>query len=193
MAALYIISPPQIELKKFIPNLETALEKYKPAMFQLRLKEPVRNDGVVIEGAKELLPICKKHGVKFIVNDSPEIAQEVGADGVHVGDEDMAIAKAQALLGANKIIGASCYNSIEAARAAVKNGADYVSFGAFYPTTTKQAKSRAEISTLQKWKTESAIPTCAIGGINFENMKPIVEAGADYICMVSAIWAGFTS
>ena len=186
MGQLYIISPPQIELDGFIPKLEAALVKYKPAYFQLRLKHV--DDAVILENAAQLLTVCHAFGVKFIINDSPEIARECGADGVHVGDEDMAFNSARKLLGEKAIIGASCYNSLELARNAAGEGANYVSFGAFYPTTTKQAKSRAEISTLLAWKKESDVPVSAIGGINFENMKPLVDAGADYICMVSAIW-----
>ncbi len=188
MSKLYIISPPQIELDDFRPKLEAALVKYKPAYFQLRLKPSLEeNYDYRLMVAKDLYPICKKYNVSFIVNDDVKIAAFC-ADGVHVGDEDSSVANARALLGKNKIIGASCYNSLELAREAVKQDTNYVSFGAFYPTTTKQAKSRAEIKTLEAWKKESSIPVSAIGGIDFENKKPIEDAGADYICMISAIW-----
>ena len=187
MSKLYIISPPSIELEKFKPKLEAAFEKYKPAAFQLRLKDISQDD--FLAAAKALQPICKKHGVTFIINDNPQIALDANADGVHVGDEDMAISRARSLLGKDKIIGASCYNSLEHARKSVEEGANYISFGAFYPTKTKQAKSRAEIAKLKAWKKESKVPVSVIGGIDFENKKPLEDAGADYICMISAIWS----
>ena len=186
MSKLYIISPPEIVLKEFLPKLEAALKKYRPAMFQLRLKHV--DDAAILEDANQILTICHAFGVKFIVNDSPVIAHKCGADGVHLGDDDMTVAEARQFLGVNAIIGKSCYNSLELAEKAESEGASYVSFGAFYPTKTKVAKARAEISTLTKWKAEHKTPASVIGGIDFENMKPLEEAGADYICMVSAIW-----
>lgn len=186
MSQLYIISPPEIEIESFKPKLMEAIHNHKPAMFQLRLKHV--DDAAILDAAEQLLTICHAYGVKFIVNDSPEIARKCGADGVHVGDEDMAVFEARKFLGPDAIIGASCYNDIERAAEMEREGATYVSFGAFYPTTTKQAKSRAEIATLKKWKAEHTTPASAIGGINFTNKQVLEDAGADYICMVSAIW-----
>ena len=186
MAKLYIISPPKIDLGNFLPKLDECLQKHKPKYFQLRLKDI--SDEQILFAARSTIPICRKYKVPFLLNDSAKLALECGADGVHIGDEDDGVAEARELLGKKAIIGASCYNSLELAQKAVDEGANYVSFGAFYPTKTKVAKSRAELETLQKWKVMSKVPCSAIGGITFENAKPIKAAGADYICMISAIW-----
>ena len=207
MTKLYIISPPQIELDSFAHKLELALEKFQPALFQLRLKDVAESE--ILRAAEKLIPICHKYGVKFIMNDSAMFAEKSGADGVHLGENDGDIAKARKLIG-DKIIGVSCYNSLERALEMADAGADIISFGAFFPTTTKVAKAKADVSLIREWrkllengewrvenrkKTNlqspiSNIPKCAaIGGINFENKKPLEEAGADYICMISAIWS----
>ena len=207
---LYLISPPQIELGSFAERFKSVAETGLVSFFQLRLKFPVianehskrgnpeiaspnklylsRNDELIITAAQKLIPICAKHNIKFIVNDSAELALKCGADGVHVGIDDGGVVKAREILGAGKIIGASCYNSLELAEKAANEGADYISFGAFYPTKTKVARSKAEIETVLKWKSQSKIPCSAIGGITPENANPIIAAGADYICVVSSVW-----
>lgn len=184
MAKIYPISPPQIALEEFLPKLESVLKKHKPEYFQLRLKDVARED--ITAAAKAIIPLCHKYGTKFVMNDYVDLALEVNADGVHIG-EDADIHDARQKLG-NKILGVSCYNSLELADDAVAAGTDYVSFGAFYPTKTKTPKAKAEIETLKKWKATSKVPVSVIGGINFENMKPLEEAGADHICMISALW-----
>ena len=149
MASLYIISPPEINLPTFADKLKKAFDENDVAMFQLRLKNIPDND--ILLAAEKLVPVCNDYGVSFIMNDSAELAVKCGADGVHIGDEDGGFEKARSLLG-NKIIGVSCYNSLERAIEMADKGASYVSFGAFFPTKTKIAKSKAEIETLIKFK-----------------------------------------
>ena len=155
-------------------------------MFQLRLKDTENSE--ILNAAENLLPLCRAKNIKFIINDSVSLAQESNADGVHLGSDDGNIAEAREILGAEAIIGASCYNSLELAKSAEKDGASYVGFGAFYATTTKTPKAQAELETLKKWKAASKLPCSAIGGITPQNAAPIIAAGADYICAISYIW-----
>lgn len=186
MTKLYLISPPQIELPKFIERFKSAISGGKIAMFQLRLKDT--GDSEIIVAAEKLLPLCHDNNIKFILNDSPELAVKSGADGVHIGDDDNDLKNARALLGENKIIGRSCYNSLDLATETANQGADYVSFGAFYPTKTKTPKAKAKLETITKWKALSKTPCSAIGGITPQNAEPLIKAGADYICAISYIW-----
>ncbi len=186
MSKLYPISPPQIKLPQFADDLKRILGEHDCALFQLRLKDAP--DAEILKAAEKLRPICTEYKVPFIMNDSVELSIKSGADGVHIGEDDNEITRARELLG-NKTIGISCYNSLERALTAADAGADYVSFGAFYPTTTKTPKSKAEITTLREFKKlRPNVKVSAIGGINEQNAKPLIEAGADYICMISAIW-----
>jgi thiamine-phosphate pyrophosphorylase len=183
---LYLISPPAIELAKFIPQLKSAVSGGEIAAFQLRLKDIGGDE--ILKAAETLLPICRANNIVFIINDSPEIAKKCGADGVHLGADDVEIKQARQMLGNDHVLGASCYNSIDLAISAAQNGADYVSFGAFYPTTTKIPKARAEIETLEKWTLATTIPCCAIGGVTPQNAEPLIKAGADFICAISYVW-----
>jgi thiamine-phosphate pyrophosphorylase len=191
VAQLYAISPPKIELDAFLLKLDAALARLKPALFQLRLKDV--SDDVILAAARATLPICHKHGVKFIMNDSIDLALAAKADGVHLGMEDFAASGKQVTdikaLGLH--VGLSCYNNLDYALEQGKAGADLVCFGAFYPTTTTKPKAQAELKTLVSFKEQNknAAKVAVIGGINFENKQPLDAAGADYICMVSAIWS----
>jgi thiamine-phosphate pyrophosphorylase len=183
---LYIISPETIIIDEFKVQLREAIAGGEVAVFQLRLKNVA--DEFIIQAAKELLPICHEYGVQFILNDRPDIAAKVGADGVHIGeDQDGTLEQARKIMG-KKIIGVSCYGSVDRAMDMAENGADYVAFGAFYPTTTKAPKARPDAEILTWWVTNSTVPCVAIGGINAGNCVPIVKAGADFIAVVSAIW-----
>jgi len=184
---LYIISPEKIDLPKFKVDLKNALEDGHVAVFQLRLKNI--SDEEIIKAGKELLPICHEYGVQFILNDQSDLAMRIGADGVHIGEEqDGTVEQARKILGKRKIIGVSCYGSVDRAMDMAEAGADYVAFGAFYPTTTKEPKARPDAEILTWWVTNSEIPCVAIGGIKAENCSPLVKAGADFIAVVSAIW-----
>ncbi len=137
-----------------------------------------------------LQPITQAHDVAFIMNDRPDLAAELGCDGVHVGEEDMPYAEARRLVGPDGIVGVTCGNSRDRAIAAAEAGADYVAFGAFFPSPTKGgAKHRATLDTLRDWSETTVVPCCAIGGITQENCGPLVEAGADFLAVISAIWS----
>lgn len=166
--------------------LKRALEGGDVASLQLRLKD-VSDDEVLRAGAK-LMPIAQKAGVAFIVNDRPDLAKKLGADGVHVGQEDASLAEARALLGPNAIVGVTCHGSRHLAIEAAEAGADYVAFGAFYPTSTKEAKTRAEPELLTWWQEMMTAPCVAIGGITVENGGPLVQAGADFLAVASGVW-----
>lgn len=204
--SLYLISPPQFELESFAEELDAALSSGLVRYFQLRLKDKApldtpQSDGayessrahlvegaVVREAAEVLMPICKKHSVPFILNDSVELAKELGADGVHLGEEDGSIRQAREELGTDAIIGASCYGELGKARVAAKQGADYVAFGAFYPTVTKVPKSVPWPSIITAWKKESSVPVVAIGGIAPKNAEPLIKAGADCLAVITSVW-----
>ncbi len=170
----------------FADVLKRALEGGDVASLQLRLKD-VSDDEVLRVGAN-LMPIAQRAGVAFIVNDRPDLAKKLGADGVHVGQEDASCAEARALLGPDAIVGVTCHDSRHLAIEAAEAGADYVAFGAFFPTSTKEAKTRAEPELLSWWQEMMQSPCVAIGGITVENGGPLVQAGADFLAVASGVW-----
>jgi len=170
----------------FADVLRRALEGGDVASLQLRLKD-VSDDEVLRVGAN-LMPIAQRAGVAFIVNDRPDLAKKLGADGVHVGQEDASCAEARALLGPDAIVGVTCHDSRHLAIEAAEAGADYVAFGAFFPTSTKEAKTRAEPELLSWWQEMMQSPCVAIGGITVENGGPLVQAGADFLAVASGVW-----
>lgn len=189
---LYLLSPPQLDdLKGFAQNLEDALSQGGVACFQLRLKTP-EGDGVtdeqVLAAAEALLPVAAKHGVPFLLNDRPDLAKQVGADGVHIGQKDASYEAARALLGKEASIGVTCHNSRHLALEAGEAGADYVAFGAFFPTATKAPPSFAEASLLTWWQDVTTVPCVAIGGINAGNCADLATAGADFVAVSSGVW-----
>jgi thiamine-phosphate pyrophosphorylase len=154
----------------------------------LRLKEV--DDAAIRRAAAVLKPIAQARGVAFIMNDRPDLAAELDCDGVHVGEEDMPYAEARRLLGPDRIVGVTCGASRDRAIAAAEAGADYVAFGAFFPSLTKTAtKHRADPELLQDWSEATVVPCCAIGGITQQNCGPLVEAGADFLAVIGAIWS----
>ncbi len=182
---LYLITPPRIDAA-FDDALKHALDGGDVASLQLRLKDV--SDDEVLRAGERLMPIAQKAGVAFIVNDRPDLAKKLGADGVHVGQEDASYAEARRLLGPDKIVGVTCHASRHLAIEAAEAGADYVAFGAFYPTATKEAKTRAEPELLSWWQEMMQAPCVAIGGITALNARPLVEAGADFIAVASGVW-----
>jgi thiamine-phosphate pyrophosphorylase len=140
------------------------------------------------EQASELLMLCQRHAVPLIINDSLRLADLVGADGVHLGCDDGAVREARIILGAQRIIGVSCYQSLELALAAQEAGADYVAFGSFYPSTTKPDAPRADLALLQQGSGVLQLPIVAIGGITPDNAEPLIEAGADAIAVIDALF-----
>lgn len=184
--AIYLISPPKLVLQEFLPRLEEVLATGKVAVFQLRLKETGMAD--VKEAAKKVAALCHRHQVPCILNDYVDLVHATGVDGVHIGEGLESVKKIRDVLGKKYSIGVSCYGSIDAAMQAGEEGADYVSFGAFYPTTTKKPKARPHPDILKQWVESSSVPCVAIGGINASNCQPLVHAGADFIAVVSTVW-----
>ncbi len=190
-AQIYLITPPSFDPEAFRPQFVEALEGGDVACVQLRLKStdgtPVsRNE--VRKAAQVLMPEAQSRDVAFLINDDAELAAEIGADGVHVGQKDMSATKARAIVGKDAIVGVTCHNSRHLAMEAAENGADYVAFGAFYPTSTKDAKTQADPEILEIWSTMTNVPCVAIGGITAENALPLIEAGAEFVAVVSWVW-----
>ena len=183
---LYLITPPALDPERFAGDLEDALAGGDVACLQLRLKDV--DDATVRRATRLLLPIAQERGVAFIMNDRPDLAAELGCDGVHVGEEDAPYGEARRLLGPDRIVGVTCGDSRHRAIAAAEVGADYVAFGAFFPSATKAAKHRADPSLVAEWSETTVVPCVAIGGITQENCGPLVEAGADFLAVIGAIW-----
>ncbi len=163
-----------------------AVKGGKVASAQLRLKDA--SDDQIRAATEVLLPIAHAYDTAFIINDRPDLAAELGADGVHIGQEDASYQTARGLLGDAGIIGVTCHDSRHLAMQAADQGADYVAFGAFFPTDTKTPKSHADAEILKWWQDLFVIPCVAIGGINPSNCGPLVEAGADFLAVVSTVW-----
>ena len=156
------------------------------ACVQLRLKDV--DDDTVRRACAVLRPVCQDRDVAFILNDRADLAAETGCDGVHVGQDDTPYAEARALVGGDAIVGVTCHASDHLAMEAGEAGADYVAFGAFFPTTTKDAKTRADPAILTRWRDVMTIPCVAIGGITVENCGEMVRAGADFIAVAAGVW-----
>jgi len=171
---------------RFGDTLRQALGGGDVACLQLRLKD-VSDDEILKAGAP-LLRIAQDAGVAFILNDRPDLARRLGADGVHIGQEDTPYAEARAIMGREAIVGVTCHDSRHLAIEAADAGADYVAFGAFFPTTTKEAKTQADVSLLTWWQEMMTSQCVAIGGITPDNARPLVEAGADFLAVSSGVW-----
>jgi thiamine-phosphate pyrophosphorylase len=190
--SLYLITPPQIaDLQGFANTLGAALDAglgtpAEAACLQLRLKDVTDED--VLRAADMLMPVCGRYGIGFLINDRADLAKRAGADGVHLGQADGTVAEARSLLGAGKDIGVTCHGSIHLAMEAGEAGADYVAFGAFFPTTTKTVEHRAEAEILTRWQAMATLPAVAIGGITPPKAREMIEAGADYLAVSGAIW-----
>jgi thiamine-phosphate pyrophosphorylase len=185
---LYLITPPALDPDRFAKELEEALAGGDVACLQLRLKEV--DDDTIRRTARILKPIAQDRNVAFIMNDRPDLAAELDCDGVHVGEEDAPYVEARRLMGADRIVGVTCGASRDRAITAAEAGADYVAFGAFFPSITKTAtKYRATPELLSDWSETTVVPCCAIGGITQQNCDPLVEAGADFLAVISAIWS----
>ncbi|MCZ6859523.1 MAG: thiamine phosphate synthase [Alphaproteobacteria bacterium] len=184
---LYLITPPTFEPHEFVDTLAGVLDAGDVASLQLRLKGV--DDDAVRRASELLMPVCQSRDVAFVINDRPDLAAEMGADGVHIGQDDAGYDAARRLLGADRIVGVTCHSSRHLAMEAAEGGADYVAFGAFFPTGTKEAKGQADIELLRWWSEVMLVPSVAIGGITPENCRPLVEAGADFLAVVAGVWA----
>ncbi len=182
---LYLISPALVS-EGFGDRLKAALDAGPVAAFQLRVKD--LDEHAIARVAEPLMRICQDREVAFIVNDSISLARRLGADGVHLGQGDGDPREARAVLGPAAQIGVTCHDSRHLAMEAGEAGADYVAFGAFFLTTTKETLHRPEPSILGWWSTLFEVPCVAIGGITPANARVLVKAGADFIAVSSAVW-----
>lgn len=192
LCRLYLISPPTLEPDAFARTLDDALSAGDVGAFQLRLKDAT--DDQIIAAAKALMPVCAAHGVAFLINDRVDLVASLGADGVHLGQEDMPLAEARKQLGPDRVIGISCHDSGHLAMEAGEAGADYVAFGAFYATQSKSPEKLAMYGTpdkeiLEWWSTYTTVPCVAIGGLTATNCVELVTAGADFIAVITAVWS----
>ena len=181
---IYLISPNKI-YPQFYQDLKKVLFTGKVALFQLRLKKYSFKKKLVI--GKKIYQICKKNSVKFIVNDDPLLSKKLNADGCHLGQKDLKIIEARKII-RNKIIGITCHNSINLAKAAIDGKADYIAFGAFFSTNTKKVKYKAAPKIINKAKKLTKIPIVAIGGINMSNYKKLLLNNADLLAISSYVW-----
>jgi thiamine-phosphate pyrophosphorylase len=182
---VYLISPNKIESNEFYADLDRVLSSKKISFFQLRLKNEISTNKIYI--GKKIKKLCKKHKVKFLVNDDPILAKKLNADGCHLGQKDMSIKKARKIL-KNKIIGITCHNSINLAKKAIKDGANYLAFGAFYSSRTKKIKYKADLKILNLAKKITNIPIVAIGGIKLSNYKKLLLNKANFLAISGYIW-----
>lgn len=186
---LYLISPLDVG-GNFPDRLARAIDAGEGmvAAFQFRVKDVDQHECARL--AVPLQQVCSERDVAFIVNDSIALAKRLGADGVHLGQEDGTVAEAREELGREAQIGVTCHDSRHLAMAAGEAGADYVAFGAFFPTTTKEVSHQADLETLEWWQQIFEIPCVAIGGITPENCAPLIAAGADFLAVSGAVWSG---
>ncbi len=183
---LYLITPPELVLDRFADALAEALDAGDVACVQLRLKGA--DDDAIRRTAEALRPVAQQRGVAFLMNDRPDLALAAECDGVHVGQQDASYAEARRLLGPDRIVGVTCHQSRHLALEAAEAGADYVAFGAFFPSGTKDAPQRADPEVLHWWSEIMTVPSVAIGGITPQNCAPLVAAGADFLAVIAAVW-----
>jgi thiamine-phosphate pyrophosphorylase len=182
---VYLISPNKIRNNNFFTNLDSILKTQSVSFFQLRLKKETTKNKLLI--GKRIKTICKKYKVKFLVNDDPKLAKKLNADGCHLGQKDMTIARAREIVG-NKIIGITCHNSVKLAKSAIVDGADYLAFGAFYSSKTKIVKYKASLTILRAIKKITSLPIVAIGGIKLNNYKKLLLNKANFLAISGYIW-----
>jgi thiamine-phosphate pyrophosphorylase len=184
VSGLYAVTPELADCALLTSKVEAAL---RGGAHVVQYRNKVLDDRLRHEQALRIARMCRDAGACFIVNDSIELAREVAADGVHLGKDDGDVRAARALLGPGKLIGVSCYNQLWRARDAVAQGADYVAFGSFFPTLTKPGAVTASRDLLRAAR-EFSLPTVAIGGITPDNAAELIEAGADAVAVVSAVF-----
>jgi len=187
---LYLITPPVIEdVATFAALLETCLDAGDIACLQIRMKRGDEIDEAATRSvAAAVTHMCQSRGTMVLINDSPQLAKELDADGVHIGQSDMGVREAREFLGDDAIIGATAHDSRHDGMLACEAGADYAAFGAFFPTDTKQASTKASLETLEIWQEMMEPPCVAIGGITVDNARTVAKAGADFIAVSSGVW-----
>lgn len=185
---LYLITPPLIDdLDAFAARLQEALDGGDVAALQIRMKPA--SDDAIRSAVDRLAPIARARDVAVILNDRPDLAVSTGCDGVHVGQGDMAVAAARRIMGGSAMIGTTCHDSRHLAMEAAEAGADYVAFGAFFPTETKLTTHRPDPEILSIWQQTMEVPCVAIGGVTTQNAGTLVEAGADFIAVSAGVWS----
>ncbi len=185
---LYLITPPSIEdMPAFQRMLEAALSGGDVAALQIRLKSLSESELEAV--VRTLSPIAQTKDVAVILNDRPDLAARFGCDGVHVGQEDASCREARRWLGPDRTVGVTCHDSRHLAMEAAEAGADYVAFGAFYPTTTKEARTRADLEILSIWQETMQVPCVAIGGITVAAARSLAAAGADFLAVSAGVWS----
>jgi len=185
---LYLITPPTLDdLAAFGRTLAHALDAGDVAALQIRLKD--QPDEVIAAAVDALSPIAAARGVAVILNDRPDLVARLGCDGVHVGQDDVPYAEARRIVGGDRMVGVTCHDSRHLAMEAAEAGADYVAFGAFFPTATKDPKTRAEPEILSIWQEVMEVPCVAIGGITVDTAREIAAAGADFIAVSAGVWS----
>jgi thiamine-phosphate pyrophosphorylase len=183
---VYLISPNKIKSTSFYADLEKVLKSKKVSFFQLRLKNETNSNKISI--GKKVKKICKKHRVKFLINDEPYLAKKLNADGCHIGQKDMDFSISRKILKNKKIIGVTCHNSKKLALSAKRAGANYIAFGAFFKSSTKKTINKANSALLRWARKKINMPVIAIGGINGSNYKRILSNGANFIACSSYVW-----
>jgi len=183
---VYLVTPPKLEPVPFADLLSVALDAGDVAAVQLRLKDVGDDDWR--RAIDALRPVTQSRGVAFLLNDRADLVRATGSDGAHVGQEDMPAREARALMGPEATLGVTCKGSRGLAMQAGEDGADYVAFGAFFPSGTKEVTRFVEPEILQWWSELMELPCCAIGGITAENCAPLVQAGADFLAVVGCVW-----
>ncbi len=188
LCRLYLITPPEIDdPAAFARRLALALEGGDVGAVQLRLKDVP--DGAVAAAVKALLPVTARRDVALILNDRPDLAAVLGCDGVHIGQSDGPYEAARRAVGPGRIVGVTCHDSRDLAMEAAEAGADYVAFGAFFPTATKATTHTPDLEILEIWQETMLTPCVAIGGITVDNCRPLVAAGADFLAVSAGVWA----
>lgn len=183
---VYLITPPKLDPVPFADLLAAALDAGDVAAVQLRLKDV--DDTAWLRAIEGLRPVCQSRGVAFLLNDRADLVKPTGCDGAHVGQEDMPAREARRLMGPDLMLGVTCKGSRDLAMQAGEDGADYVAFGAFFPSSTKEVTATLDPDILQWWSEMMELPSCAIGGITPENCPPLVRAGADFLAVVGCVW-----
>src|SRR5271169_4116319 len=183
---VYLITPPKLDPLPFTAHLAAALDAGDVAAVQLRLKDV--DDDAWRRAIDALLPVTQSRGVAFLLNDRADLVRETGSDGAHVGQEDFPAREARKLMGPDATLGVTCKGSRDLAMAAGEDGADYVAFGAFFPSGTKEVTRFNDPEILRWWSEVMELPCCAIGGITADNCAPLVRAGADFLAVVGAVW-----
>ena len=188
LCRLYLITPPRLDdLAAFGRVLSEALDAGDVAALQIRLKG--QPDDIIAAACDVLLPIAQSRDVAVILNDNPGLAARLGCDGVHVGQDDAPLAEARRIVGPDRMVGVTCHDSLHLAMEAAEGGADYVAFGAFFPSSTKDAATRADPALLTGWQSDMIVPCVAIGGITVETAAGLAAAGADFLAVSAGVWS----